>query len=174
MKNLSISIRLVALLAVTLLSSACVEDVMGPSPAPAPTTDHPCPHYSRTTHDGLQITLCAEGPVFAYGESIHLQMTVENVSDEAITLQFPTGQMHDFVAKRSRTTYWQWSSGKVFTQAFLSKTLQPGEKLVRATTWDQQTNDGRQVSAGKYDLVAVVTSSPAKVGHALPIEILHP
>ena len=50
----------------------------------------------------------------------------------------------------------RWSEGKVFTQAFITMTLQPGEKKEFEVQWMQRDARGVQVLPGQYQLVVIL------------------
>jgi hypothetical protein len=60
-----------------------------------------------------------------------LVLTVKNIGDESITLDFNTSQRFDFIAHEAGTQrlYWRWSSGTAFLMVLGRETLEPDALL---------------------------------------------
>ena len=71
------------------------------------------------------------------GRLLIVDMTVENVASEPITLVFRTSQIWDVEVKDSGGhVLWRWSSDKVFLQAIQYRELAPGEEMTFQTEWE--------------------------------------
>ncbi len=81
--------------------------------------------------------------------------TVTNVSQEAVTLTFNSGQNGDVVLLQGGQEKYRWSEGQFFTQAIRNEELAAGESF--SFTLD----DTLPVETGSYELVASVASDPA-------------
>lgn len=112
-----------------------------------------------------QIELSVNKSIYALGESVHIRLSVNNQGTELVSFQFPTGQMCDFVIERVGQRIWQWSDGRVFTQAFTTLTIRSGESKVFNVQWDQRDGQGRAAPPGEYELMAVF---PAQ-GRRIPV-----
>lgn len=116
---------------------------------------------ARTEVQGVRIELRLNKQVYAARESVVITLTLSNPRQSAVTFQFPTGQMFDFLVTRQGKLMWQWSLGRVFTQAFTTLTLGPGESRVFNERWDQRDVQGAYLPAGGYEMRAVF---PTEVG----------
>jgi LysM repeat protein len=102
--------------------------------------------------NGLLITFFTTKTGFQLGESVRLNLVKVNISQSPITLNYPTGQRVDFIARTEGREVWQWSKGRSFAQITQEVTLQPGEALVFRETWNQQNNNQQQISPGIYQI----------------------
>ncbi|OLD38873.1 MAG: hypothetical protein AUI83_23555 [Armatimonadetes bacterium 13_1_40CM_3_65_7] len=116
---------------------------------------------ATTAVQGVQIELRLNKPFYTAREPVEITLTVSNPASAAVTFEFPTGQMFDFLVTRQGKLIWQWSYGRAFTQAFTRLTLSPGESRVFNERWDQRDVQGRYVPAGEYEMLAVF---PTDVG----------
>lgn len=99
---------------------------------------------------------------------------VRNTGSKSTKLEFSSAKTHDFLVKDSGgKLVWQWSADRMFAQVILSKTLKPGEKMAFRSNWNQKTDRGSPVPAGKYKLVAELSTigKLSKLG-PLSIEII--
>lgn len=110
------------------------------------------------------------------GTGRRLTLTLVNLSDEAVTLRFPTAQVYDFTLLRpdrndlpggdgdpntpSDVLVWNWAHGRVFAPEEYSFTMEPGETRVMEERWSGVDNDGGPVGSGIYHLKATVLSQP--------------
>jgi hypothetical protein len=74
------------------------------------------------------------------------RFTVRNNGTSPVALSFRTGQRADVVVTDAETgdEVWQWSRGRMFTQALATEELAPGETLERTLTWSDPP-------AGRYE-----------------------
>lgn len=101
-----------------------------------------------------------EASTFSTGESITLQLRVENTGDSAATLNFDDGQAYDFTIRNSSDVeVWTWSTDKSFTQATESTRFAAGEVRHYSVDWAQQDNNDVAVPAGSYRAQGEVTAS---------------
>lgn len=80
--------------------------------------------------------------------------------DEASVIRFHSGQMYDFVISKDGREVWRWSTGRMFHQAFHSRTIEPGQLLIFTEIWDGRTKSGQPV-AGEITITATFNTSPA-------------
>lgn len=110
---------------------------------------------AKTEVRGVSVELRLSKAVYSVGESVESTLILRNPGASSASFQFSTGQMYDFIVIRGQQRIWQWSSGRAFTQAFTTLTLQPGESKRFIQQWDQRDSQGQQVAPGEYELVAV-------------------
>ncbi len=80
-----------------------------------------------------------------------MELVIENTSEKETELEFSSAKTHDFIIETSRgRRVWQWSSGRAFGQAFMTRTLKSGEKTTLSSAWDQVTDSETRAPAGKY------------------------
>lgn len=98
------------------------------------------------------------------GQTVWWVFDVTNTGSGPIDLSFATGQMAEVVVSQEGEEVYRWSTGKAFTQAVSTKTLEPADTLPIVL------NDPLSLPAGDYDLVAWVTASVGEngSGSALP------
>lgn len=90
------------------------------------------PSASVVTPPGLLPSLQAT----TYGDSVAFVLQVTNTRDEAVELEFRSGQEFDFVVEREGGgEVWRWSADRMFTQAVQHRTLPAGETLTYAASW---------------------------------------
>jgi hypothetical protein len=104
---------------------------------------------------GVKIELRLDKAAYRMGEAVEIILTLTNSSGSAVEVQFPTGQMYDFVVTRDGRLVWQWSLGRVFTQALTTLIVKPGESRIFTNRWDQRDTHGQQVPSSLYEMVAV-------------------
>ena len=112
---------------------------------------------------GVQIELRLNKAAYMAKEPVEITLTLHNPATSAVKFQFPTGQMYDFIVSRDGHFIWQWSLGRAFTQAFTALILAPGESKVFTERWDQRDAQGRVVSPGEYEMVAVFLAGDVEV-----------
>lgn len=69
------------------------------------------------------------------------EFAVENAGEDPVELTFSSGKTADVtVYERGEGTggspVWQWSEGRLFTQALRNRTLQPGEVMGEEFRWN--------------------------------------
>ncbi len=85
--------------------------------------------------------------------SLQFTMTLENESDEPKQVEFSSGQKFDITVKDERgNTVYHFAEGKMFTQAIISETIEPGQSLTLEDTWDA----GKDLSEKHLDIEAVL------------------
>ncbi|KKK69865.1 hypothetical protein LCGC14_2929770, partial [marine sediment metagenome] len=88
-------------------------------------------------------------------QEVGFKLVIRNTSDKTIELKWPSAKTHDFVVRNAkRKIIWRWSKDKSFAQAFKTKTLKSGSKMVIKSIWDQKTNSGKTTPRGKYTIWA--------------------
>jgi len=85
---------------------------------------------------GLKVTLAADKPAYAPGESITFTLRVVNATAKPVRLTFRTAQRFDLVMEDAQDReVWRWSAGRLFAQVLGGETLGPsgGEFVARPT-----------------------------------------
>ena len=93
---------------------------------------------------------------FVQGEEVKMVLSIKNVSPDTKTLSFSSSKQYDFVIKeKNGAEVWRWSDGKLFTAAFSSYGIAPGETKTFSYKWDQTISDkGELIPIGSYTLAA--------------------
>ena len=128
-----------------------------PSP-PTPTPPSTRPVVTRT-FDSVQYTLSLNKGVYRLGEQIIIRFRKKNILNVPLTLTYRTSQKVDFRVTRDDRLVWQWSQGRVFTQAITTDRLQPGEEIVYREVWNQRA-DGIITRPGLYRLTGWNLATP--------------
>ena len=85
-------------------------------------------------------------------DEVRLTLEVPNPGEEAVDVEFPDGQTHDFaVEDAAGRVVWRWSEGRLFTQGIQTKVLRAGEWLTYEATWEP-------AAPGRYTVVATLRS----------------
>ncbi|MCU1485961.1 MAG: hypothetical protein JWN67_2707 [Actinomycetia bacterium] len=80
-------------------------------------------------------------------------LTIENLTDSALKVTFPTGQRGDVTLVKDGETAYQWSRGQMFTQEVSEVTVDAG--MNKAFTLAEP---GLDVDPGEYTLTATLAS----------------
>lgn len=104
-------------------------------------------------------------PQVEVGELVPLKLTVENVSDQPVTLYLGGEPPHDFVLTTPEgTEVWHSLCKQIVLTVLGIKTLVPAEKLEFTAEWDQVYNNGDPVPPGAYLVRGVLEmDSPKKL-----------
>ena len=89
---------------------------------------------------------------FVFGEAIRFDLEARNLSNQVVTLNFPDGQIYDFVVLDASTSRirWRWSENMVFPQVPTQLLFEPGSSKAYSVTWNGVLNDGTQLPPGNY------------------------
>ncbi|MDP6779008.1 MAG: BsuPI-related putative proteinase inhibitor, partial [Candidatus Latescibacteria bacterium] len=85
------------------------------------------PNAHTTNHSGLVAELAIQRETYSVGDSVHVRYRLKNLTEEAIALHFTSGQEYELVLEGQGGKVWQWSDGKLFTQAMRDSVLGAGE-----------------------------------------------
>jgi len=86
--------------------------------------------------------------------AVRLALHVVNTSNRRVEVNFPSGQMYDFVILDSiGREVWHWGSGRMFTQSLRNKLLDGGESFDLRETWMAAA-----LAPGRYTARGVLTS----------------
>ncbi|HVE92747.1 MAG TPA: BsuPI-related putative proteinase inhibitor [Actinomycetota bacterium] len=95
----------------------------------------------------VTVTLRVDPSRVKLGRSVRLTLGLQNVSGQAQTLRFASGQKYDFWATRDGREVWRWSKDRVFTQAEQSQELQGQTGAHFSESWTPG-------QAGTYEVMA--------------------
>ncbi|WP_366923570.1 BsuPI-related putative proteinase inhibitor [Metallumcola ferriviriculae] len=145
-----------------------------PVPIIPPTIPSPRPiqNISSRVINGILYIFSTDRMFYFRGQSVRLLLVKINITSRPITLTYNTSQRFDFFVRRglSGPIIWQWSEDRVFTQVVQRITLQPGESQIFRATWNQETNEGRQVTPGVYRILAENVARELR-GRRIPVLI---
>ncbi len=85
------------------------------------------PNAHTTNHEGLLAELATDREVYSVGDSVLVRYRLTNLTEGALKLSFSSGQEYDLVLEGPRGKVWQWSEGRLFTQAAWDTSLGAGE-----------------------------------------------
>jgi hypothetical protein len=155
---------LAALAACSLLVAACGDDddVATDGGQDAETTTAP-----PTTETTMPVDLVTDLPGELPAGEVELRFDAVNVSDQPVTLTFPSGQEGDaqLIDADGETAY-TWSAARSFVQAIQERTLEPGEELT--VVLDADLGD---VAPGTYtlELTLTVQDPPPPLQHQVEV-----
>ena len=87
----------------------------------------------------------------AYGETVHMNLTLRNISDEPVLVPMGGIPAHDFaVATADGENIWRWQCGQIILGIMGGETLEPGEELELNGQWDQVDHRGEPVPPGAH------------------------
>ncbi len=144
----------------------------------------PLSHYCETSVLGndayrkipedLEVTLSTDKTEYQFGDDIKMTLTVRNMSDEPVVLNFNDGQIYDFAVGElpGENEVWRWSSCRTFTQAAWSIVLAPEDRMTYSEVWNQSGKDLSQVKPGLYQIEANQLSEPELSAKPVQIRIL--
>lgn len=116
-------------------------------------------------YEGIEVSanFPAETIMLSETDSVEAYITLTNQTSEPIELTFNSGQLFDIYLYDSNDNLVnQWSSGRMFTQAFQTITLEPGQKKRFGDSIALTDLEGNQLDIGSYKLkIQVKTSTKA-------------
>jgi len=118
---------------------------------------------------GLTCYLSTDRSQYQPGQTVVMKMTVVNPFSESVTLQFTSGQTYDFAIWDSNgQKVWQWSDGKVFTQALQQRELAAGESYDVSTRWTVPEG-GTRLPPGLYRIKGTINQDVWPYGSTIAI-----
>ncbi len=83
------------------------------------------------------------------GETVRFTIIARNIGTTRQILRFRSGQSFDItVTSDDEEQRWDWSRGKMFTQALRAIVLEPGAAHTWTAIWKQVDNDGELMARG--------------------------
>lgn len=102
--------------------------------------------YVNRVFNGILYIFGTPSEVYRQGERVPFFLNKINVSGRTVRLFYPTGQRFEFEAvNQNGRVIWNYSAGRVFTQASETVVLAPGQSQSFRFDWDQRNNQGSQV-----------------------------
>ena len=143
----------------------------GISPWPLDPGESPDEAFLRTIDYWLDAVSQA-----AYGETVQIKLTLQNVSDGPVNLVLGGRPPFDFVVSTADgKQVWHWKCAKITPLALDNKTLEPGEELEFVGEWEQVDNRGEPVPPGVYLVRGVLSLDPpqklATEAHELQVQM---
>lgn len=118
-------------------------------------------------YEGIEVSASfpAETVMLNQTDSVEAYITLTNQTAEPIELTFNSGQLFDIYLYDSNDNLVnQWSNGRMFTQAFQTITLEPGQKKRFGDSIGLTDLEGNQLDIGSYKLRIEVKSSTRASG----------
>lgn len=116
-------------------------------------------------YEGIEVVanFPAETVMLNETDSIEAYITLINQTAKPIELTFNSGQLFDiYLYDKNDRLVSQWSNGRMFTQAFQTVMLEPGQKKRFGDDLDLKDLKGNQLDIGSYKLkIEVKTSTKA-------------
>ncbi|MBD3654039.1 BsuPI-related putative proteinase inhibitor [Kangiella sp.] len=116
-------------------------------------------------YEGIEVSanFPAETVMLNEVDSVEAYITLTNQTSEPVELTFNSGQLFDiYIYDRNDQLVQQWSKGRMFTQAFQTITLEPGQKKRFGDSIELKDLEGNQLDIGSYKLkIQVKTSTKA-------------
>ncbi|MEW6221947.1 MAG: BsuPI-related putative proteinase inhibitor [Candidatus Hadarchaeota archaeon] len=112
--------------------------------------------------NGIKLTLTLSKTGFNLGENIPMNLTVQNIRAENVSLEFSSGYQSDFIVYDTDfNKVCAWSDGKMFIMSFTGFGLGPGENRSWVWDWDQkvynnQTGEYSPIAPGEYYLRGIL------------------
>lgn len=144
-----------------LFAVGCTAD-SNDEPAPPTATVPAIPTAAPTATTvplSVSVELSTDAASYERGEAIALALVVTNTGEEDIELEYASAQRFEIEIAGPEGVVWQWSDGRVFTQATETVVLEPGDALEYEATWAQHDRAGELVEPGAYTATAVITAA---------------
>ena len=88
------------------------------------------------------------------GDSVQFVLQLTNTTDEAVDLEFTSGQSYDFVVRSpAGEEVWRWSADRAFTQALREEVLAAGETLTYSVVWAPPPG-----MSGEHEVTGILTA----------------
>ncbi|SER86423.1 Intracellular proteinase inhibitor [Gracilibacillus ureilyticus] len=94
--------------------------------------------------DNLEFTAEAE----QQQDGITFSFELVNHNEEDVTVTFPSGQQYEIVLKKDDEVVYQFSEGKMFTEALVEETIASGE----SKTWEEEWQPEQELAPGEYNV----------------------
>jgi hypothetical protein len=127
-----------------------------PRPRPQPGDDLTRP---RQIANALSVDVRVPARVDRGDGPIRVVMTIRNTSNRPLVVPFNSGQRFDIEVLQEGKLIWNWASGRAFTEALGSVTLEPGETSQFTARWDLRNNRDQAVQPGRYLVRGILTTS---------------
>lgn len=150
-------------LLITLLCTGAIAFACGPRSHTEASTTTSAGVKKRSRHNGeLAPTLL----VHPANGRVEFALEVANRGEKRMELNFTSGQAYDFVVLDSvGRQLWQWSDGRMFTQAYQNKVIDGGDTLHLREQWQAK------LAPGRYTVVATLLSSDHPMEQRLAFDV---
>lgn len=102
---------------------------------------------------GIRHILFANKRVYSRGESVNISLIKTNITNDEITLRYPTAQIVEItITSATGNVVWRLSDNRQFAQFQRIITIFPGGTQLINEVWDQRNNAGNQVLPGTYTI----------------------
>lgn len=99
-------------------------------------------------------------------DGVRFALHVVNTSSHRVEIDFPSGQVYDFVVLDSLgREVWQWAHSQMFTQSTQIRYVGGGDELEVAESWKHP------LAPGRYTAVATLTSTNYPVSERMPFTV---
>ncbi len=124
----------------------------------------PADTTTSLTTGQLEFTLETGKKIFQQGEDIDIKLSVKNITDKPVKLEFETTQSCVFIIRRQVNfvffsygmDVWKSSYGKRYEEKENQIVLKQGQKKTFQTAWKQVNAKGESVDPGKYVISAAL------------------
>lgn len=99
-------------------------------------------------------TVTTDRPFYLPGDTVRINVTIHNPTDQARRLEFPTHQEVDALVIRPNGSTWRWSDGRVFAQSTTSRVIEASS----AYTWTVNFTLADDADTGSYRVEGIVTT----------------
>jgi len=95
---------------------------------------------------------------FVFGEPIRFDVTIENLTNREMRVQFRDAQTYDFLVadSGSQQILWQWADGRSFMQVDTEVVFAPYASKTYTTIWNGVLSDGTHLRPGNYQARGVM------------------
>lgn len=127
-----------------------------------PDSDAEGENTKSVVENGAKLTISLDKTEFNPGENIDVNLVVQNLREENVTLTFSSGYQFDFVVyDEDSKVVCSWSDDKAFIQAITHFSLGPGESRNWVGSWNQTVYNGLTgeylpISSGTYYLRGIL------------------
>lgn len=121
----------------------------------------PCGEVSQLT-----VRLATDKTTYESGETIELELVLENGGSEPVTLEFTTSQRYDFEIRNvDDEVVWRWSDEMGFAQVLGSEIVEPGGRL----RYEEEFS--MALDAGTYRVIGYITARDVDLRDELAITV---
>ena len=162
-----------------------------PLPATAPPGNSPMPNLNIPSNAGsapntgqpapnaeISVSLKADKTVVRAGESVNFTITARNAGAQAKEVTFNSGQSFDVVVRPLNAPddraqeVWRWSTGRMFTMALRTVSLEAGQELTWTAPWQYTAETARRTPRGVYEAQAELAIIPKRFSSPIRIELV--
>jgi len=108
----------------------------------------------------LTLLVATNGSVPCQGGAMTITVAVDNPSDAAVLVRFPSGQRFDLAVYADSAEVWRWSAQRNFSDEEAEVSFPPGLTLLGRPTWDGRDANGVSVGLGSYRLRGFLSATP--------------